>query len=115
MIAPDPGVIIIEVKGWHPDDIVQGNHSERTVNISDRERQEVHPPGQARNYMGRLAGACENSPGRSWMKTVLSYNICRDETLSIRAVEIRIETDKSQIEFFRNNVLVCIIKIKSER
>ena len=72
VIAPDPGVIIMEVKGWHPEDIVKGNHSGITVNISDRERQEVHPPGQARNYMGRLAGACKTSPGRSWMKTVLS-------------------------------------------
>lgn len=36
------------------------------------ERKEVHPFEQARNYMWRLAGACDNSPGRSWMKTVLS-------------------------------------------
>ncbi len=46
---------------------------------------------------------------------LLVYNICRDYTLSIRAVEIHIETDKGQIEFFRNNVLVSIIKIKIER
>ncbi len=65
VIAPDLGVIIIEVKGWYLDDIVRGNHSEITVNINDRERQEIHPLEQARNYMWRLAGACENSPNRS--------------------------------------------------
>jgi hypothetical protein len=65
VIAPDLGVIIIEVKGWYLDDIVKGNHSEITINIDDRERQEVHPLEQARNYMWRLAGACEKSPNRS--------------------------------------------------
>ena len=65
VIAPDLGVIIIEVKGWYLDDIVQGNHSEITINENDRERQEIHPLEQARNYMWRLARACENSPNRS--------------------------------------------------
>jgi hypothetical protein len=65
VIAPDLGVIIIEVKGWYLDDIVKGNHSEITVNIQGRERQETHPLEQARNYMWRLAGACEKSPSRS--------------------------------------------------
>jgi len=65
VIAPDLGVIIIEVKGWFLDDIVSGNHSEITVNIDDRPRQEIHPLEQARNYMWRLFRACENSPNRS--------------------------------------------------
>lgn len=65
VIAPDLGVIIIEVKGWYLDDIVSGNHSEITVNIDDRPRQEIHPLEQARNYMWRLFRACENSPNRS--------------------------------------------------
>jgi hypothetical protein len=65
VIAPDLGVIIIEVKGWYLDDIVRGNHSELTINIDGRERQEIHPLEQARNYMWRLAKACENSPNRS--------------------------------------------------
>jgi hypothetical protein len=65
VIAPDLGVIVIEVKGWYIDDIVKGNHSEITVNTNDRERQEIHPLEQARNYMWRLAGACEKSPNRS--------------------------------------------------
>lgn len=65
VIAPDLGVIIIEVKGWYFDDIVQGNHSEITINTDGRVRQEIHPLEQARNYMWRLFRACENSPNRS--------------------------------------------------
>lgn len=65
VIAPDLGVIIIEVKGWYLDDIVKGNHSEITINTDNRERQEIHPLEQARNYMWRLARACEKSPTRS--------------------------------------------------
>jgi hypothetical protein len=65
VIAPDLGVIIIEVKGWHLDDIIQGNHQEITINENYRERQEIHPLEQARNYMWRLARACEKSPNRS--------------------------------------------------
>ena len=65
VIAPDLGVIIIEVKGWFLDDIVKGNHSEITINMDDRERKEIHPLEQARNYMWRLFRACENSPNRS--------------------------------------------------
>ena len=55
------------MKGWHLDDIVRGNHSEITVNTDDRQRQEIHPLEQARNYMWRLARACENSPNRSML------------------------------------------------
>ncbi len=65
VIAPDLGVIIIEVKGWYLDDIIKGNHSEITINTQNRERQEIHPLEQARNYLWRLAGACEKSPSRS--------------------------------------------------
>ena len=67
VIAPDLGVIIIEVKGWHLDDIVKGNPSEITINIDGRERHEIHPLEQARNYMWRLAGACEKSPNCSML------------------------------------------------
>lgn len=65
VIAPDLGIIIIEVKGWYLDDIVKGDHSIITINSDNRERQEIHPLEQARNYMWRLARACEKSPLRS--------------------------------------------------
>ncbi len=67
VIAPDLGVIIIEVKGWHFEDIVGGNHSEISIKTNDLPRQEIHPLEQARNYMWRLARACENSPHRSML------------------------------------------------
>jgi hypothetical protein len=65
VIAPDLGVIVVEVKGWYLDDIVKGDHSEITINSDDRIRQETHPLEQARNYMWRLVGACERNPNRS--------------------------------------------------
>ena len=65
VIAPDLGVIIIEVKGWFLDDIVKGNHSEITVNFNGLERSDTHPLEQARNYMWMLARTCEKSPNRS--------------------------------------------------
>jgi hypothetical protein len=89
VIAPDPGGIIIEVKGWYFDDIVGGNHSEVTINTDDRERQESHPPGQAGNYWGRLFRACENSPNRSHLlrregrsKNKFFFPFCHFEVLS---------------------------------
>lgn len=67
VIAPDLGVIIIELKGWYFDDIVGGNHSEITINSEGRERQEIHPLEQARNYMWRLFRACEKNQYREYL------------------------------------------------
>ncbi len=67
VIAPDLGVIIIEVKGWYLDDIVKGDHNLITINFDNRERQETHPLEQARTYMWQLARACEKSPMRSML------------------------------------------------
>lgn len=62
VIAPDLGVIVVEVKGWYLDDILRGNHSEITIIDNDREKYEIHPLEQARSYMWRLASACEKNP-----------------------------------------------------
>ena len=114
VIAPDLGVIIIEVKGWYLDDIVKGNHSEITVNTDGRERQEVHPLEQARNYMWRLARACEKSPNRSQLfhqdgphKNKFFFPFCHFAVLSnITRDNIlrRKEQDVSEI-FKMNNTL----------
>ena len=114
VIAPDLGVIIIEVKGWYLDDIVKGNHSEITVNTDGRERQEVHPLEQARNYMWRLARACEKSPNRSQLfaqdgphKNKFFFPFCHFAVLSnISRDNIlrRKEQDVSEI-FKMNNTL----------
>ncbi len=65
VIAPDLGVIIIEVKGWYLDDIIKGDNSEVTINYDNLLTHETHPLEQARNYMWRLAGICKKSPMRS--------------------------------------------------
>ncbi len=63
VIAPDLGVIVIEVKGWYIDDIIQANDKEITI-IDDRrgEKRDIHPLEQARNYQWKLVRACEKNP-----------------------------------------------------
>lgn len=67
VIAPDLGVIIIEVKGWYLDDIIKGDNAEVTINYNNLLTHEVHPLEQARNYQWRLAGVCKKSPMRSML------------------------------------------------
>ncbi len=63
VIAPDLGVIVIEVKGWRIEDIIQGSDSEITVQDNDgRPRREIHPLDQARNYQWKLVRACGRNP-----------------------------------------------------
>jgi hypothetical protein len=120
VIAPDLGVIIIEVKGWYLDDIVRGNHSEITVNNDGRERQEIHPLEQARNYMWRLARACEKSPSRSsllhqdghyknkfffpFCHFVVLSNISRDNILKRKDQDVA-EIFKSDNTLFRDELV----------
>ena len=61
VLAPDLGVIIIEVKGWYPNDILGGDL--QTVRVRDRgvERNEVHPLRQARGYQNNLQDECRKS------------------------------------------------------
>lgn len=111
VIAPDLGVIIIEVKGWHLDDIVKGNHSEITVNINNCERHETHPLEQARNYMWRLARACERSPNRSELlhqdgprKNKFFFPFCHFVVLSnISRDNILRRKDQNIAEIFKMN------------
>jgi hypothetical protein len=65
VIAPDLGVIVIEVKGWYLDDILRASDTEVITNFDNRERKEVHPLAQARAYQWRLARVCEKNPKRS--------------------------------------------------
>ena len=65
VIAPDLGVIVIEVKGWYLEDIVRANDSEVTVIIDRFERKETHPLEQARRYQNRLIDACRKNPSYS--------------------------------------------------
>lgn len=65
VIAPDLGVIVIEVKGWFLDDIVRASDSDVTVIIDRFERNETHPLQQARRYQNRLIDACRKNPNYS--------------------------------------------------
>jgi hypothetical protein len=111
VIAPDLGVIIIEVKGWYLDDIVGGNHSEVTIDTDDREREEVHPLEQARNYMWRLFRACENSPSRSHLlrregrhKNKFFFPFCHFVVLSnISRDNILKRKDQNVAEIFKSD------------
>lgn len=62
VIAPDLGVIVIEVKGWYLEDIEKVSDSEVVTLYDGRRRVEVHPLTQARNYQWRLVNACEKNP-----------------------------------------------------
>jgi len=111
VIAPDLGVIIIEVKGWYLDDILEGNHSEVTINTDGRERKEVHPLEQARNYMWRLFRACENSPSRSHLlrtegphKNKFFFPFCHFVVLSnISRDNILKRKDQNVAEIFKSD------------
>jgi hypothetical protein len=62
VIAPDMGVIVIEVKGWHLEELLKVNESEVVTLYNDRPKTELHPLSQARNYQWRLVRACEKNP-----------------------------------------------------
>lgn len=62
VIAPDLGVIVIEVKGWYFDDILSGNDSEIVYIDNGLEKRVIHPLEQARQYMWKLVKACQNNP-----------------------------------------------------
>jgi hypothetical protein len=60
-IAPDLGIIVIEVKGWNPNDILGGDL--QAIRVRDRgvEKSEVHPVRQARGYQNNLRDECRKS------------------------------------------------------
>src|SRR4030042_2774071 len=65
VIAPDLGVIVIEVKGWYLDDILRASDTEIIINFDNREKKEIHPLSQVRAYQWRLARICEKNPKQS--------------------------------------------------
>jgi hypothetical protein len=65
VIAPDLGVIVIEVKGWSYDQILEVNDKDVLIIKDNRETHDIHPLEQARKYQWRLVDACINNPKRS--------------------------------------------------
>ncbi len=58
VVLPDTGVLVIEVKGWHPSEIRKGDTQEILVHARGKESVELHPARQARDYMHRLRDEC---------------------------------------------------------
>ncbi len=62
VVLPDTGVLVIEVKGWHPSEIRKGDTQKILVHARGRESAEPHPARQARNYMHRVRDECRGHP-----------------------------------------------------
>ena len=67
IIAPDLGVIIIEVKGWRIKDLRSVNNNEVTVNYGDGEKVEIHPLRQALDYQWKLSDLCKKNSYASFI------------------------------------------------
>jgi hypothetical protein len=63
VIAPQLGLMVIEVKGWYPAEILAADSHEVLVFRRQLERRERHPLRQARDYMFRLMDFCRTHPG----------------------------------------------------
>jgi hypothetical protein len=60
VVLPDTGVLVIEVKGWHPAEIIRGDTHEVFVRTRGTDSIEKHPARQARDYMNGLRDACRD-------------------------------------------------------
>lgn len=61
VICPDLGLLVIEVKGWYPKDILSADNNSVRVKESRGEVRRNHPVRQARDYMLSLMDSCFNS------------------------------------------------------
>jgi len=60
VICPDLGLLVIEVKGWYPKDLLGGDSNSVRVKESHGEVVRNHPVRQARDYMLSLMDRCKN-------------------------------------------------------
>lgn len=62
VLAPDLGVLVLEVKGWRPGDLLGGDSNQLTVKEhGGGQMVEKHPLRQARDYQHRLQDLCRRS------------------------------------------------------
>jgi AAA domain/Nuclease-related domain/UvrD-like helicase C-terminal domain len=59
VICPDMGLLVIEVKGWYPKDLLGGDSNSVRVKESHGEVVRDHPVRQARKYMLSLMDKCK--------------------------------------------------------
>lgn len=62
IICPDMGLMIIEVKGWYPKEIVAADHNSVLIKGQQGEIRYNHPVRQARDYMLSLMDQCRENP-----------------------------------------------------
>ncbi len=60
VICPDMGLLVIEVKGWYPKDILGGDSNSVRIKELHGEVVRNHPVRQARDYMLSLMDRCRN-------------------------------------------------------
>jgi AAA domain/Nuclease-related domain len=61
IICPDLGLLVIEVKGWYPKEILSADKNSVRINELRGEVRRNHPVRQARDYMLSLMDSCINS------------------------------------------------------
>ena len=61
IICPDMGLMIIEVKGWYPKEIIAANHNSVLIKGQQGEVRYNHPVRQARDYMLSLMDQCREN------------------------------------------------------
>ena len=62
VILPDRGILVIEVKGWYKDKIIEGDGNRIKVDVHGQIRIEDHPARQAKKYMFGLMDSAREKP-----------------------------------------------------
>ncbi len=65
VIAPDLGILVIEVKGWYPRDVISADNNLVVVKEEGSQVRRAHPVRQAREYMFSLMDQCRRITGKS--------------------------------------------------
>jgi hypothetical protein len=67
VMMPDLGLLVIEVKGWYPADILAADNNNVTMKRGADESSSIkaHPCRQGREYMFKLMDACKEHPNHS--------------------------------------------------
>jgi len=68
IIAPDLGLMVIEVKGWRPAEIVAADNNHVHVNQRGQITRQDHPNRQAKGYMFKLKDVCEQHPSSALIR-----------------------------------------------
>ena len=62
VIIPNVGLLIVEVKSWYPNTIVQANNLDVTLQVRGQSEKTKHPIRQARDYQFALMDVARRRP-----------------------------------------------------